>query len=55
MKLFKTAENLAWGMVGLAVLLILMFWVLHLTSQAPVVGGASTFVGQHASGSAYGF
>jgi hypothetical protein len=55
MKLFKSAESTLWAMVGLAALLVGVFFVLHLVSGVPVVGGGANFVATHASGSAYGY
>jgi hypothetical protein len=54
-KLVKTAEGVAWSMVGLAALLVLTFYVIHLLSQAPVIGGTVNAVGARASGSNYGY
>lgn len=52
-KLTKTAEGIAWSMVGLVFLLLLTFFVLHLGSAAPVVGGLFSWTASHASNQAY--
>lgn len=51
----RSAEKVAWSAVGLAFLLLVLFFGLSLLSKAPVVGGAAAWTGAHASGAAYGF
>lgn len=52
-KLVRTAEGVAWSMVGLTVLLVLVFAALHLGRSAPVVGGVFSWTASHASNQAY--
>lgn len=53
--MFRTVESFAWTMVVLAALMMALFYILHLLSGAPAVGGAASFVANRASGSAYGY
>lgn len=54
-KLGKFATSLFTALGMLAVLLIVLFYALKIGGQAPVIGPAATWAGQHASGSAEGF
>jgi hypothetical protein len=51
----QSAKGVAWSMIGLVLLMMLAFFVIHMASAAPVVGGAAAWTGSHASGAAYGY
>jgi len=53
--LLKNLNSFAGGLLTIAVLLIVLFWVLSKASGAPVIGPAAQYVGTHASGQAYGY
>lgn len=48
-------EKIAWAMVVLVALMALSFFILHLASSAPIVGGVATAAATRASGAAYGY
>lgn len=52
-RLVKTAEGIAWSMVGLTVLLVLVFAALHFGGSFPVIGGLFKWTASHASNQAY--
>jgi hypothetical protein len=57
--LFRHLNSFAGGLLSLAIILILMFWLLSKASSVPYVGTtigpAANFIGTHASGAAYGY
>lgn len=57
--MLRHLNSFAGGLLSLAVILIIMFWLLSKASSVPVVGStigpAANFVGTHASGQAYGY
>lgn len=54
-KLGRYATHLFTAIGMLAALLIVLFFVLSVGSNLPIVGGLAAWTGQHASGSAEGF
>lgn len=56
-KLTRYAEGFLWALVGLALSLMVLFFILNvLSTKGPgPVGAAGSFVAQRASGQAYGY
>lgn len=51
----KKGERLLWAAVILCAMMCLVFFILHVASGAPLVGGAASTTASLASGSAYGY